>query len=236
MMRLRLPRPDNSRAALCVLALLSAISPLAYAAEHITLKNGFELDCARRETNGEQVRLYLADKNGDSANYFEVAASSIVRVETLPEQPNHLDTSSTKSPSAADLPYAPTAAEMSEMLARAGEQHHIDADMLASVVHAESGGQVRAVSRTGAKGLMQLMPATATHLGVTDAFRADQNIAGGTAYLDDLLTRYHDNVALALAAYNAGPGAVDHWHGIPPYRETQAYVRKVLTAVAEVQR
>ncbi len=115
------------------------------------------------------------------------------------------------------------------MLANAGREHNIDEDLLASVVRAaESGGQVRAVSRTGAKGLMQLMPGTAREQGVADAFRPEQNIAGGTAYLDELLTRYHDNVALALAAYNAGPGAVDRYHGIPPYRETREYVARVI--------
>jgi soluble lytic murein transglycosylase-like protein len=72
------------------------------------------------------------------------------------------------------------------------------------------------------------MPGTANELGVEDAFRADQNIAGGTTYLDQLLVRYHDNVALALAAYNAGPAAVDRYHGIPPYRETRAYVARVI--------
>jgi soluble lytic murein transglycosylase-like protein len=96
------------------------------------------------------------------------------------------------------------------------------------VVHAESGGQVKAVSRTGARGLMQLMPGTASELGVKDAFVADQNVEGGTKYLDALLTRYHDNIALALAAYNAGPGAVDKYHGVPPFRETRAYVSRVI--------
>ena len=114
------------------------------------------------------------------------------------------------------------------MLARAGAVHDIDEDLLASVVRAESGGQVRAVSRTGARGLMQLMPGTANEMGVTDSFRPDENIAGGTAYLDELLRRYHDNVALALAAYNAGPAAVDRYHGIPPYHETRAYVARVI--------
>ncbi len=95
-----------------------------------------------------------------------------------------------------------------------------------ALVRAESGGQVRAVSRTGARGLMQLMPGTATQLGVQDSFKADQNIAGGTAYLDGLLVRYHDNIALALAAYNAGPGAVDRYHGVPPFAETRAYVAR----------
>jgi soluble lytic murein transglycosylase-like protein len=114
------------------------------------------------------------------------------------------------------------------MLAHAGAAHDIDTDLLASVVKAESGGHVRAVSRTGARGLMQLMPGTATEMGVQDAFRPDQNIAGGTAYLDELLTRYRDNIALALAAYNAGPAAVDRYHGVPPYRETKEYVARVI--------
>ncbi|HEY0161323.1 MAG TPA: lytic transglycosylase domain-containing protein, partial [Edaphobacter sp.] len=122
----------------------------------------------------------------------------------------------------------PTREEMQTMLTHAGDKHNIDADLLASVVKAESGGHVRAVSHVGAQGLMQLMPKTAAEMGVHDAFRPEENIAGGTAYLDRLLLRYHDNVALALAAYNAGPEAVDRYHGIPPYRETRAYVARVI--------
>jgi soluble lytic murein transglycosylase-like protein len=203
--------------------------PLARAMEHVTLKNGFEVDCVRREAVGDKVRLYLAGVGTSlpaDSNYVEVAADSVIRVETVADVPVPVTTeknagSLTNSP-------APTKEEMHEMLAHAGAAHHIDEDLLASVVRAESGGQVRAVSRTGAKGLMQLMPGTATALGVDDAFKPDQNIAGGTAYLDSLLTRYHDNVALALAAYNAGPGAVDKYHGIPPYRETREYVARVI--------
>ena len=119
-------------------------------------------------------------------------------------------------------------ADLGEMLASAGKEHNIDADLLASIVKAESGGQTRAVSRTGAKGLMQLMPGTARAMGVADSFEPQQNIAGGTQYLDALLTHYHDNIALAVAAYNAGPAAVDHYRGIPPYRETQVYVARVI--------
>ncbi len=213
-----------------VMLLALAVCPLARAAEHVTLKNGFELDCVRREVVGDKIRLYFAGKNPD-ANYMDVAGDAVLRVETIADLPQVPDDSAVAVkaavPTSAPVPTL-TKAEMKEMLAHAGGEHNIDADLLASVVRAESGGQVRAVSRTGAKGLMQLMPGTAGELGVHDAFRPEENIAGGTAYLDSLLTRYHDNLALALAAYNAGPGAVDRYHGVPPYRETQAYVARVI--------
>jgi len=212
-----------------VLGVMAAVCPFANAMEHVTLKNGFELDCVRREAIGDKVRLYLAGKGsaseGDSS-YLEVAADSVVRVETVADVPEQAAT--VQMPGPVTIMTAPTKEEMHEMLAHAGARHNIDADLLASVVRAESGGQVRAVSRTGAMGLMQLMPGTANAMGVDDAFRPEQNISGRTAYLDSLLTRYHDNVALALAAYNAGPGAVDKYHGVPPYRETREYVARVI--------
>jgi soluble lytic murein transglycosylase-like protein len=170
------------------------------------------------------------DSGANRTNYLEVAADAVVRVEAIPDLP-----AAPAAPAKVDTPAAVlnapatlTREEMQTMLSHAGTDHNIDADLLASVVRAESGGQVRAVSRTGARGLMQLMPGTASELGVEDAFRPEQNIAGGTAYLDLLLKRYNDNVALALAAYNAGPAAVDRYHGIPPYRETRAYVARVI--------
>jgi soluble lytic murein transglycosylase-like protein len=134
-----------------------------------------------------------------------------------------------KAPQAAlAVPADPTPAEIREMAAKAGVAHDLDVELLASVIRAESNGNVRAVSRAGARGLMQLMPGTASQLGVADTFRADQNINGGTTYLNSLLERYHDNLALALAAYNAGPAAVDKYHGIPPYRETRLYVARII--------
>jgi soluble lytic murein transglycosylase-like protein len=200
--------------------------------EHVTLKNGFELDCVRREIVGDKIRLYLAGSGTASpydSNYLDVAADSIIRVEIVADIPKPVAAvSAVKMPSPVTIMAAPSKEEMHEMLAHAGAAHDIDEDLLASVVRAESGGQVKAVSRTGARGLMQLMPGTANAMGVDDAFKPDQNIAGGTAYLDALLTRYHDNLALALAAYNAGPGAVDKYHGIPPYRETREYVARVI--------
>jgi len=114
------------------------------------------------------------------------------------------------------------------MLARAGALHNIKTDLLASVVKAESNGNARAVSRAGAEGLMQLMPGTASQLGVRNTFAPEENIGGGTAYLDAMLMRYHNDIKLAVAAYNAGPAAVDRYHGVPPYAETRAYVIRVI--------
>lgn len=202
-----------------------AVCPLAGAMEHVTLKNGFAVDCARREMVGDRMRLYV-DGASNGSNYLEVAADDVVRVETVADPPQP---AVVKTPAVTDAaPASLTKEEMHEMLTHAGAAHNIDEDLLASVVRAESGGQVRAVSRTGARGLMQLMPGTANDLGVKDSFQPGENISGGTAYLDTLLTRYHDNVALALAAYNAGPAAVDKYRGVPPYHETRAYVARVI--------
>lgn len=200
---------------LAAAALTLASSPTAHAFDRVTLRNGFSYDCAHREPLSDgRVRLFL--NNGDSS-YIDLPASEIGSVATLP------DPTSVVSNAA-----APAKADVRSLLSHAGEQHDIDVELLASVVHAESDGRTKAVSRTGAQGLMQLMPGTARNLGVKDSFQPDQNINGGTAYLDALLTRYHDNLALALAAYNAGPAAVDKYHGIPPYRETRAYVARVM--------
>jgi soluble lytic murein transglycosylase-like protein len=143
-------------------------------------------------------------------------ASEIAGIDVLPDPPKPIPTAAPVAPS--DIP---------SLVARAGTQRNIDVDLLYSVIHTESNFRSNAVSRAGARGLMQLMPATARNLGVDDAFKPDQNINGGAAYLDQLLTRYHDSLSLALAAYNAGPEAVARYHGIPPFRETIAYVRIV---------
>jgi len=118
------------------------------------------------------------------------------------------------------------------LIADAARKHGVDPALLAGVIEAESGFNAQAVSAAGAQGLMQLMPSTARGLGVTDALDPTQNVMGGAKLLRQLLDRYHGDTRLALAAYNAGPGAVDQHGGVPPYAETQRYVPKVLAAAA----
>ena len=214
---------------------VTSLPCVARAAEHLTLRNGFEMDCSRREiVAGGRIRLFLMPTSAVAiaadSSYIDVASDAVVRSETIPDPVfavTSVSNAGLKQTSKASA--EPTKAEMHTMLASAGIQHNIDEDLLAAVVKAESGGKTYAVSRTGARGLMQLMPGTASAMGVDDAFRPEQNIAGGTAYLDQLLVRYHDDATLALAAYNAGPGAVDKYHGVPPYRETRAYVARVIS-------
>jgi soluble lytic murein transglycosylase-like protein len=106
----------------------------------------------------------------------------------------------------------------------------VDPALVKAIIANESGFDANATSKTGAQGLMQLEPGTASELGVTDAYDPAQNISGGTRYIRGLLDRFHGDLRLAIAAYNAGPGAVVKYNGVPPYAETQQYVENVLDA------
>lgn len=119
-------------------------------------------------------------------------------------------------------------AAVREMIVRTARELGVDPRLAQAVAQVESGLDQKAVSAVGAVGVMQLMPETAAALGV-DPTEIHENIRGGVQYLKQLLDRYHGNVLYALAAYNAGPGAVDRYSGVPPYRETQQYVNRVLS-------
>jgi soluble lytic murein transglycosylase-like protein len=201
--------------------MLIGMSTGARAAERVMLSNGFVMQCDHHTKVEGQLRLYL--RAGESS-YIELRPAEVTAFEQIPDAPVTASAAPAAQPAETKL----SPADLHEMLANAGQEHNLDVDLLASLVKAESGGNARALSRAGARGLMQLMPSTAADMGVNDSFKPGDNVRGGTTYLDELLTKYQENLALALAAYNAGPAAVDKYHGIPPYRETRVYVARVI--------
>src|SRR5947207_7076243 len=219
------------KSALAVALLVAA----ANAADLAILRNGNSIRHERRQIVGAVTRLYLSESgNGyieiptDQIERFEadttptIKAAAASKVDMKRAQPI---LAPTRTPAQAT---AITRAELNSMVAGAGERHQIDPDFINSVIRAESGFHSNAVSKKGALGLMQLMPGTASQLGVSNPFDANSNIEGGTQYLRDLLVKYNFDVNKALAAYNAGPKRVDQYHGVPPYFETHAYISRII--------
>lgn len=200
---------------------LFLLSGSAHAGEYAILNNGFRLHADRHEMAGDRVKLYA---NGGVS---EVPTSQVASFET--EEVTPVAALQPKAePIAPPLTSQP---KPGDLFTRTAEKHKIPEALVRSIVKAESNGNAKAVSPKGAIGLMQLMPATARQLGA-DPTVPEQNVDAGTRYLKELLAKYEDKddqVARAVAAYNAGPGAVDKYKGVPPYRETRTYVRRVLT-------
>ena len=197
-----------------IAALLAFASLPASAAEMANLQNGFAIRHARHEVRGSVTRLYIAETPD---NYIDVPTAEILGFEEI-EAPV------VPAPAPAPAP----AANLDDMVSAASTRNNIDRDLILSVIRAESGFNPDAVSRKGAQGLMQLMPQTAARLGVQNPLDPATNVEGGTRYLGQLLARYHNNVLLALAAYNAGPERVEQYRGVPPFRETRVYVTRII--------
>lgn len=191
-------------------------SPL-FAADNAVLRNGFVIRHELREVSGDNTRLFL---DAAKSSFIDVRTADIERTEVAPAEPEPIKPQAEVT--------APKSKELPEIIKEASDRHNIDVDLLYSIIRAESSFKQRATSHKGARGLMQLMPRTATELGVKDAYDPEQNVEGGTRYLRGLLERYDWDLVKALAAYNAGPHRVDQYKGVPPYRETRAYVAKIV--------
>ncbi|MBV9760390.1 MAG: lytic transglycosylase domain-containing protein [Acidobacteriaceae bacterium] len=200
-------------AALIFVPLIVVSSSVCFGRELIYLNSGFSLEVESHIQQNETIVCRT------STGTLEFQASDVVRIEPLPER--------TENAAAAPLPSATAPAATDQLLAQAAAEQGLPPELVRSVAKIESGLKQNAVSVKGAIGLMQLMPATAAALGVQPTL-AGENALGGAKYLRELLLRYHYDSGLALAAYNAGPGAVDKYHGVPPYVETRQYVLKVL--------
>ena len=195
-------------------ALGLAIALPLHAAELANLRNGFSIRHERHETVGATTRLYM--HAALDSGYIDVPTTEIESFETAPPDPQE---AATQTPKPQDL---------ASIVSSASARNQVDADFIASVIRAESANNPRAVSRKGAQGLMQLMPQTANRLGVKDTFDPAENVDGGVRYLRELLLLYDNDMIKTLAAYNAGPQRVQQYKGLPPYRETHAYVASVI--------
>jgi len=212
---------------------LQAATIAAHAADLAVLRNGNTIRHERREVVGAVTRLYLSDS---ASGYIEIPTDQIERFEkdTAPPPKSPPQSQPVTTAVARPLVAAPQSTTLlsrqglNDVINGAGERHQIDPDFINSVIRAESGFHQNAVSKKGAQGLMQLMPGTASQLGVNNAFDANANVEAGTKYLRELLEKYNFDVPKALAAYNAGPKRVDQYRGIPPYYETQTYIARII--------
>jgi soluble lytic murein transglycosylase-like protein len=185
-----------------------------HAAEMANLRNGFSIRHEHHEAVGDITRLYTSAE--PSSGYVDVPTAEIENFELAPPEPQLV-------PSPVQTPV-----DLTTIVSEASTRTQVDADFIASVIRAESSNNPRAVSRKGAQGLMQLMPGTASQLGVKNTFDPAENVDAGVRYLRQLLLLYNNDMVKTLAAYNAGPWRVQQYKGVPPYHETHAYVARVI--------
>ncbi len=241
---MRIRRPSLR---LGLVAIIAMIALPCFAGEVAILKNGFAIRHERREVVGDVTRLYVT---ADGSSFVDVPTAQLDHFEPALELPTSVPA---PKPGSSPLPASATNSQtfvrnaqsggvsaprpglsaapkpdLTAVVKDASGRYQLDPDLVNSVIKAESGFNTRAVSPKGARGLMQLMPGTASQLGVPNAFDPQANVEGGTKYLRELLERYNFDLVKALAAYNAGPQRVEHFGGVPPYYETRAYVARIV--------
>jgi hypothetical protein len=235
----------QTKAKIGLILLLGLTTGIASASDVAILRNGFSIRHERRISFGSNTRLYMS---ADQTSFVDIPTAEIDRIEPdlspPPEAPpdpapGGVSTTASTPANPSPQPGVPVAApapsvvvqprlNIPDAVSQASERYRLDPDLLNSVIRAESGFNPHAVSRKGAQGLMQLMPETASKLGVPNAFDPGANVDGGTRYLRELLERYNFDLVKALAAYNAGPKRVEQYGGVPPYYETRAYVASIV--------
>jgi len=193
------------------LAATLAAAAVPARAEYFVLRSGQRLHVTGYQLLGEKYRLQM------DGGFVELPADNVAAIE-----PEDVFTSAP--------PVDAAKAPFRELIEAAAARYVVDADLITSVIAAESNFDPKAISRRNARGLMQLLPETAARLGVQNIFDPRENIDAGTRYLHDLLLLYKNDLALALAAYNAGPQRVHRYGRVPPFAETQSYVRRVRSA------
>ena len=194
--------------------LLLAACSNAARADYFVLLSGARMNVDAYQLLGDRYRVQM---NGGTA---EIAVSDVVAIE-----PEEIFIPAPRMP-VAEAPYG-------QLIQNAAQKYGVDADLVFSVIAAESNFNPNAVSRRGARGLMQLLPSTAARLGVKNILDPGQNIDAGTRYLRELLAMYQGDLVLTVAAYNAGPGALQKYGRVPPYRETQSYIRAIRKTYAQ---
>ena len=207
-------------------AALVAVAAAPASAEIVHLTSGRTMNVAGHRFEGDMAILALRSGGEMSMPRDLIAKVTNDEVPWVPPVPRSMGSVLVPQAAAEPVPQVLAPAHVEALIAKAAEAHDVDPNLVRAVIHVESAYKPKAKSRKGAMGLMQLMPATAREYGVRNAYDPAENINAGVKHLRSLLDEF--DVPLALAAYNAGQGTVRRYGGIPPYRETRAYVRKIL--------